>query len=372
MQLTVIAPYPLFPADNGGRRAITLLHQALNRHMQIQILTASNGKAPDNFPVPVLPVLGKGLIRYFLPMLPSRIYRYMQAVHSKHLLLEHPYMGWAAVWLKRTRGMKMVVRSHNIESVRFRTLGKWWWGILWHYEKWVHRKADMNWFITDADRQWAITHYKLKPAQCFTITYGIDRQHAPAAEDRQKARRLLQAEHHIPENARILLFAGALDYAPNQQAVKNILEHICPKLLQKGFRFHVLICGRNLAPALQQAIQDSGPHITYTGFVPDIAPYYLGADIFMNPVLEGGGIKTKILEALENGLTVVSTKTGATGVSDIITGDKLYIAEDNQWEEFSEKVLNAKDSINIPVEFYKSFNWSNIASKAADILKELH
>ncbi|MBX2940433.1 MAG: glycosyltransferase family 4 protein [Ferruginibacter sp.] len=372
MQVTVIAPYALFPADNGGRRAITLLHEALNKRVNVQILTVQNGEAPNQYPVKVLPVLGKSVWRYIHPRLPSRIYQHMLASNSRQLIIEHPYMGWAGVWLKRSKGIQLVVRSHNIESVRFRSLGKWWWGVLWHYEKWVHRQADINWFITEEDRRWAITHYGLKPAKCHTITYGIERHQAPSLETRQEARRKIQQAHHISPEARILLFVGALNYAPNQQAIKHMMECIIPHLITSKKPFHILICGRHLPKSLKDSLAKLGSNITYTGFVPDILPYYLGADIFMNPVLEGGGIKTKILEALENGLTVVSTKTGAAGVSDILTGDKLYIAEDNNWEEFSNDVLNAKDSINIPVEFYKSFNWSNIASKAADTLKELH
>jgi glycosyltransferase involved in cell wall biosynthesis len=372
MQVTVIAPYALFPADNGGRRAITLLHQALNEHVKVQILTVENGKPPENYRVKVLPVLGKSIWRYLNPKLPSRIYRYMLAFNSRHLIIEHPYMGWAGVWLKRTKGIQLTVRSHNIESLRFRSLGKWWWGILWNYEKWVHRHADVNWFITDEDRAWAITHYRLKPARCYTISYGVKQDQPPTDEARLAARRRIQSEHHIAPDARILLFAGALNYAPNQQAVQHIIEHLYPKINNAQQPFHILICGRHLPQSMEDAIKKLDSNITYTGFVPDILPYYLGADVFLNPVLEGGGIKTKILEALESGLTVVSTKTGAAGVSDVLTGDKLYIAEDNNWDQFSNYVLNAKDSQKISVEFYKSFNWSNIARKAADTLKELH
>ncbi len=50
--------------------------------------------------------------------------------------------------LKWFTGVKLIVHSHNIEGLRWKTLGKWWWKGLWIYEKWVHRQADLQLFQT--------------------------------------------------------------------------------------------------------------------------------------------------------------------------------------------------------------------------------
>jgi len=68
--------------------------------------------------------------------------------------MEHPYFV-VGVLLKWVCGVKLVVHSHNWRG-RLETMGKWWWRILWVYERWVHRRADYNFFIQDEDMQYAI------------------------------------------------------------------------------------------------------------------------------------------------------------------------------------------------------------------------
>ncbi|MBK7558780.1 MAG: glycosyltransferase [Chitinophagaceae bacterium] len=73
----------------------------------------------------------------------------------------------------------------------------------------------------------------------------------------------------------------------------------------------------------------------YAGFVEDINLYFKGCDIFINPVVNGGGIKTKLVEALGYDLSVTSTKTGAIGIPVEMTGNKMKISEDNDWKAFT-------------------------------------
>jgi hypothetical protein len=134
--------------------------------------------------------------------------------------------------LKKITGVKLIIHSHNIESLRFKSTGKWWWKMLWHYEKWTHRQADINFFITDEDQQFALKHFNLNPSKCHTITYGFDFGKAPSAEEISIAKTELQQKHNIPSTNKILLFNGTLDYAPNLNALKNILYDINPILLE--------------------------------------------------------------------------------------------------------------------------------------------
>ena len=39
-------------------------------------------------------------------------------------------------------------------------------------------------------------------------------------------------------------------------------------------------------------------NLVYAGFVNDVDVYYKGADLFINPVNSGGGLKTKLVEAI--------------------------------------------------------------------------
>lgn len=370
MHLTAIAPYPLFPANSGGRRAISLLYQHLSKEVELTLLCTTDTQPPAGYDVHIKKVLGSSIFRYINPMLFFRVKKIMRENQSKHLVIDHPYMAWVGVALKWFTGIQFILRSHNIESLRFRSIGKWWWGLLWHYEKWMHRCADQGWFITEEDRNFAIDKFKLNPKCTTVISFGTEMKSAPDKNSNLVARKKLESIHGISSEEKILLFAGVLDYYPNIKAVENILLYILPRLLDKSYRFKILICGKGLPESIKSLPEFNNEHIIYAGFVDDIESYFMGADIFLNPVLEGGGIKSKLIEALGFGLTAVSTKSGANGVSSLATGNQLQIAEDEDWEVFVEKIIQAKEFVNSTNEFYKYYNWSNIANKAAKALTE--
>ena len=96
-------------------------------------------------------------------------------------------------------------------------------------------------------------------------------------------------------------------------------------------------------------------NIIYAGFVEDITLYFKGADIFLNPVIEGGGIKTKVVEALGYNLSVISTKSGAIGIPTELTNGKLTIVEDTDWENFINSIYAVNITSTIPQEYFEHF-----------------
>ena len=82
-------------------------------------------------------------------------------------------------------------------------------------------------------------------------------------------------------------------------------------------------------------------NIIYAGFVDDISIYFKGVDVFINPVTDGGGIKTKLVEALGYNLNVVSTMNGAIGVDEKICNGKLFVCENDDWQTFADFMESA-------------------------------
>jgi len=90
------------------------------------------------------------------------------------------------------------------------------------------------------------------------------------------------ATHGLNGDEQILLFNGALDYAPNFEAVKIITDKINPELLAtSSFKYKIIICGRGLPASLNNLEAYRDKNIIYTGFVPDIEMYVKGADLFI-------------------------------------------------------------------------------------------
>jgi len=174
-------------------------------------------------------------------------------------------------------------------------MNKWGSGILWHYEKLVHKNADYNFFIQENDRNYAIGNFKLNAQLCTVITYGFELSGAPAAAAKETCRAEICKTHGISGIDKILLFNGTLGYKPNLDALDIILEKINPLLLaDHGFKYKIIICGNKLPPEYNGLINYQEKNIIYAGFVDDINLYFTGADIFISPVIDGGGIKTKV------------------------------------------------------------------------------
>jgi glycosyltransferase involved in cell wall biosynthesis len=113
-------------------------------------------------------------------------------------------------------------------------------------------------------------------------------------------------------------------------------------------------------------------NIIYAGFVEDISTYYKGADLFLNPVLSGGGVKTKIIEAIAYGTTVISTKTGAEGIVREVCGDKLQVVNDENWEMFIKIIVeNNTPVLATPQEYYTYYYWENIVMNFQNNLADM-
>jgi hypothetical protein len=372
VKILSLVPYKFLPPDMGGQKGIAFFNRYLCKQADLCCVTikANSQAAAEGYTIKN--ILSNSSVRYFNLFYFFTLRRIIIEENITHLLIEHPYYGWLGMLLKWFCKVKLVVHSHNIEAMRFKSTGKWWWGILWHYEKTTHRNADLNFFIQDNDRNYALNNFKLDPAKCTTTTYGFELSKAPAAEEKQTARAQICKLHNIPSSDKILLFNGTLGYKPNLDALNIILEKLNPILMASNhFNYRIIICGNKLPEAYKGLSDYKEKHVIYAGFVPDINLYFKGADIFINPVIDGGGIKTKLVEALGYDLSVVSTQSGAIGIPESITGNKMKITTDNNWDDFTKQVLSIDPGVSIPAEFFGHFYWGNIAQKAAAAISQV-
>lgn len=361
-KLVGIIPYPVFPANMGGQRAIVLLYNALVKQVNISAISIQSNQSNSEFEVAA--ILSNHPLRYISVISLYRILQYAKQQQASHLIFEHPYFAWIIWIIKKFTSYKVIIHSHNIESLRFKSVGKFWWKGLWYYERWAHRCADTSWFITAQDLQYAIQAYQLDSTKCFFIPYGTTQTHLPEPIEIQKAKQYICTTHHIDQTTPVYLFNGALQYKPNYDAVQVIATHIIPALRAKKHQFHVLICGKGLPEHIQKLFEPISEYITYTGFVADIDIYFKGCDMFLNPVIEGGGVKTKLVEALGFGKVVISSQNGAFGVDPSHCEGRLQIVPDADWVAFADKILYTKQPNNNNQEFYMHHTWQRIASKA--------
>ncbi|MDE3249811.1 MAG: glycosyltransferase family 4 protein [Bacteroidota bacterium] len=362
-----IVSYTFLPAKTGGEKGIALFYKYLSRYCRLTCAgTRANGKPDGNYTL--VPVFSSSPFRYINPFLVFRIRRVVKKANAGFLEIEHPYFGWLGFIVSRITGTKLIVHSHNIEYARWKTIGKWWWPIMKGYEQFTHRKAHYNFFKTEEDRQSAIAAFGLNPACCTVITYGIEDDKIPPDAERNRCQAMLRQQYGISENATLFLFNGSLNYSPNLLALQELLDKINPLFEKQGRPYKLLICGKGL-PEPMNGLKDYASHnVVYAGFVDDISIYFKGADVFVNPVTEGGGIQTKLVEALSYNLTVISSRKGATGIPLTVTGDKLQVVDNNDPQSFARAMASVRTDSDLPVAFFEHFNWDNIAAKASRFL----
>jgi glycosyltransferase involved in cell wall biosynthesis len=126
--------------------------------------------------------------------------------------------------------------------------------------------------------------------------------------------------------AETILFLGALDWRPNLDAVRLLLDDIFPVIRRAEPSARLCIVGRNAPDWLTQRVAQMN-RVELHANVADVRPYLGDSGVLAVPLRIGGGSRLKILEALACGLPVVSTRIGAEGLC-LRPGQDLVVVED--------------------------------------------
>jgi polysaccharide biosynthesis protein PslH len=360
--LLVLVSYKVFPAQMGGQKAVAGLYQRLSKHHDIHLAVSKDNGSANGYSVERILYSHKRMLWNVFKIF--QLKKICRRHRVQLLIAEHSYTGWLAYLLKKITGIPFVIRSHNIEASRFQQMKRPYWKLYSAYEKWIHRKAAHSFFISEEDETTGLKQFGLAPAKCDIIPYSIERPKT-IADARQKL-----AEKFGIHSSEVFYFNGTLDYLPNRIAVENLIEKLDPILQLKRLDYTIVISGKNLPVELVNSVSRSAS-IVYVGFVEDVELLYQSASIFLNPVINNSGVKTKVIEALANDCKVVSMKDGAAGIKPEFFGTQMVLAENGNWEDFAEKMVAALKvpHCKTPEAFFDYFSAGNIARKAAGKIK---
>lgn len=121
-----------------------------------------------------------------------------------------------------------------------------------------------------------------------------------------------------------VVFTGTMSYEPNHEGAIFFIKEILPHILRECPHVRFFVVGKN-PPA--DLLAFGGKNVTVTGPVPSIIEYIKEASVIVVPLLTGGGMRFKILEAFAMGKAVVSTTVGAEGI-EYEDGTNILIADD--------------------------------------------
>ena len=129
----------------------------------------------------------------------------------------------------------------------------------------------------------------------------------------------------VNPDTRQMLFLGSLDWRPNLDAVRLLMDVIYPKVRLAEPLATVAVVGRKPPDWLRESVR-TRLGIKVYGDVPDVRPYLHGAGMLVVPLRIGGGSRLKILEALATGLPVVTTTVGVEGLR-LNAGEHVTVAD---------------------------------------------
>lgn len=122
-----------------------------------------------------------------------------------------------------------------------------------------------------------------------------------------------------------IVHIGTMYWPPNIAGITWFLDEIYPLVKQRVPDVRCTLIGaRPPASITDRAKADSS--LTVTGYVEDPIPYLADSSMMVVPLKAGGGMRVKILNALSQGIPMVSTTVGCEGIN-VTNGEDILVAD---------------------------------------------
>ena len=163
----------------------------------------------------------------------------------------------------------------------------------------------------------------------------------------------LNLDHYKPDFSKTefpsLFFLGSLDWLPNREGIEWFLENFYKDLTEGELRVRFYVAGNNI-PERFDDFEVMGK-IFIQGEVDDALEFVNSKSIMIVPLLSGGGMRVKIVEAMALGRAVISTSIGAESLA-YTNGKNILIADDEH--VFAESIIKVMRDRNLRITLGKN------------------
>ncbi len=164
-------------------------------------------------------------------------------------------------------------------------------------------------------------------------------EYVAAAEPDVAARTLLPycfeqfAALRAPPADPVLLFVGGFAHQPNRHGLIWFLDHVLPSIRMRAPTAQLVIVGSNPPPDIEALNSDQ---ISVRSNISDqaLSELYRTARIAIAPLRYGAGVKLKVVEAMREGLPLVTTSIGAQG----LPGLEAIVPICNEPDQFADAI----------------------------------
>ena len=335
MKILLTTPYNLVPANYGGAvRTIELANAIKCQGHDVAILSANNA-LEGNFAFRC-----RYPLNYFFSLSFSSALRHLAVEFNPDLVIcAFPYQAMMLLSFSGKYGIPIVYDAHNIEQLRFERLGKRVLAIFISvFERALIRQSMGVICVSEGEQKYLERRYS---TPTFLIPNGVNLENATPGNERKYT----------------FCFFGALDYQPNTRALAFIRDNWSGiKANSPGAT--LLLVGRN-PPEWTRSMENW----IVTGEVGGIAEAISQAKILLCPISEGGGSRLKIIEAVANGLLVVSTKFGAEGFEKLVGDGAVLITSLDYFVETALSQVNREIDPRQVAKAAKAFDWKELVKQ---------
>jgi len=333
-KILVLSTYSCYPPRGGGQQRLFNIYSRLAKKFDIRICSIiESNKSYENLLLEnglqqiCIPQsqdhaqlqwneekkLGKNLYDCYMIDFIEKSPKYINAVKKMmsdvdYVILFHPYLYPITKHMKNST--KLIFEAVDIEFIQ---------------KKAYVKNADLENKIFSIEKQscdfskiiFATSHeeknkliqlYKINPEKIAIIPNGVDtgRIQYISNTERIKQKRLCNLG-----NTPTILFVGSW-HPPNLEALKFIIMDLLPKLNNTK----LLLVG-SIKDYYLSEVGDLPDNVLAFGVVDELEKYeiYKLADIAINPMFSGSGTNIKMLDYFSAGIPVVTTETGARGLT---------------------------------------------------------
>ena len=169
-----------------------------------------------------------------------------------------------------------------------------------------------------------------------------------------------------------LLFLGRLDWPPNHEGLKWLLENVWPKVRELRDDLTLVVAGSGSKNGLEEALNQPG--VDFRGRVPAVLPLYEECSVSLVPVFYGSGTRVKAIESSGFGRPCISTEVGVEGIGLTKSKNYLHAETEEEWVNLISKLsLNKVKQLGEDAfEFIsEKFNTESIAKNFIERLQEV-
>lgn len=342
MKVLLVSPHlPAPRTPQAGERFVFELIKVLSEKHEIHLVVRLHeGQEADTDPVrayckTIYPVFYKRPVRRDMFGIPAVVFSYYTLCRRaneiiKKNLFDIVHVEWTETGLFMRKKGKMFIDAHDVLSKPMerryrnsrgisRVAGFVLYQLTRILERYIYAKFDAVFVRSEYDRAYLGSIMQLFNVSVLTHPAGID---------------ISEKTYDREENN--ILFLAAMDRGPNVEAVLYFWNDILPLIRRRFPDVKFCVVGSRPLPEIRE-LADKDEKTIVTGFVEDIEPYYKKSTVFVAPLLTGGGIIVKILDALASTTPVVTTSIGNEGIG--ATPETHLLIGDTP-NEFAEKVIS--------------------------------